>query len=83
MDQNFTIEMLPLLQSDPELAHDTCVDNELMLRVGSGVVERSHIIGQELKPAKSKGVALDSQSLAVTTYRRSAIAEGKWLHGKV
>jgi hypothetical protein len=82
-DTDFTGELLPLITSDPELAHKICGDNIVMLRVGSGVVERQHILGQDLKPAKSKGVALDAQALAMTTYRKSVIAEGKWLAGKV
>ncbi len=83
VDQDFTSEMLPLVDSDPELVHKASADNVLMLRVGSGVVERSHIAGQELKPVKSKGVALDAQALAMTTYRKSAIAEGRWLLNRV
>ena len=82
-DPDFTGELLPVINSDPELVHKACGDNVAMLRVGSGVVERQHILGQDLKPAKSKGVALDAQALAMTTYRKSVIGEGKWLAGKV
>ena len=83
VDQGFASEMLPEIRSNPMFVHDACADNVLMLRVGSGVVERAHRSGQELKPVKSKGIALDAQALAMTTYRKSAIAEGRWLLDKV
>ena len=83
VDQDFTIEMLPRIETDPELVHKACSDNAVMLRVGSAVVERAHIAGQDLKPLKSRGVALDGQALAMSTYRKSAIAEGRWMCGKV
>ena len=83
VDINFAAEMVPVISSDPELVHKVCADHVVMLRVGSVVVERQHILGQDLKPAKSKGVASDAQALAMTTYRKSVIAEGKWLAGKV
>jgi hypothetical protein len=81
--QDFTIEMLQLVDDRPELVHTASVDTVLMLRVGSAVVERAHISGQELKPLKSRGVALDAQALAMTTYRKSAMAEGAWLLKRV
>ena len=83
VDQDFTVEMLQLVDDRPELVHTASVDNVLMLRVGSGAVERAHISGKELKPLKSRGVGLDAQALAMTTCRKSAMAEGAWVLKRV
>ena len=83
VDQDFTVEILQLVYDRPELVHTASVDNVLMLRVGSGAVERARISGQELKPLKSRGVALDAQALAMTAYRKSTMAEGAWLLKRV
>ena len=48
VDINFAGEMVPVISSDPELVHKVCADHVVMLRVGSGVVERQHILGQDL-----------------------------------
>ena len=79
VDQDFAAELLPFIDTDIELVHKACGDNAVMLRVGSGVVERAHIAGQDLKPLKSRGIALDGQALAMNTYRKSVIGEGRWM----
>ena len=54
---------------NPQSFFDLMVTVVTRLRVGSGPAERSHIIGQHPKPLNSRGVAIDAQALAATTYR--------------
>jgi len=55
--------------ANPQELWDLMVTGVTRLRVGSGPAERSNIIGQHRKPLNSRGVAIDAQALAATTYR--------------
>ena len=48
-----------------------------LIRIGSAVVERAHLFGQDLKPGKSRGLAKDSATLGCNTYIRSAVRNGE------
>ena len=48
------------------------LDNVLLcIKVGSGIVERLHLIGEELKPARSRGLALDGRTLSEISYLKA------------
>ena len=48
-------------------------------RIGSGSVERVHLMGAELKPKGSRGLAVDARRLGEMTYVKSVQQEAKWL----
>ena len=82
-DEAFAKEVVRILQSS---LHDGFLLLRGVLshlRVGSGIVERRHLLGQELKPAKSRGVAVDARNLAMITYIRSTLQEARLLHEAV
>ena len=59
LDDGFAAEMTGLMKHVPEKgmrSMDVCLP---LLRMPSAVVERAHLLGQELKLAKSRGVAQD------------------------
>ena len=59
-----------LLNLDPRVGHGVTVDLCAYLRVGSGVVEREHLLGQELRPSKGRGVSFSARNLAQITYTK-------------
>ena len=59
LDDGFAAEMTGLMKHGPEKAMRSMEDCLPRLRMSSALVERAHLWGQELKPAKSRGVAQD------------------------
>ena len=74
---NFCEVMLDLLTTNKRLGYDTCRSALCLLRVGSAIVERAHLPGEELHHNKARGVAPAAQRLGEETYRRSVIHEPK------
>ena len=80
---DFTLQLLPMATANPQEFWDLMVTVVTRLRVGSGPAERSHIIGQHLKPLNSRGVAIDAQALAATTYRLQNVRQADELTSRV
>lgn len=77
LNPDFTLPLLPLVQQRrTRLLFNVGTSTVIHARINSGIVERSHLPGQELKSPKSRGLALDGQALQVATYRRSVAKEG-------
>ena len=68
-----------MMQNEADLAFDTCAAALPMLQVSSGSVERSHLIGQELKPPRSRGRALDAENLAIRSYQKLCVQDAETL----
>ena len=54
-----------------------------VLRVSSSVVERHHLIGQEAKPGKARGAAMQPATLQSHTYRGSGLQEAVRINASV
>ena len=80
---DFALQLLPMATANPQEFWDLMVTVATRLRVGSGPAERSHIIGQHLKPLNSRGVAIDAQALAATTYRLQNVRQADELTSRV
>ena len=61
---------LALLERDPELAWATARQICAHVRVGSGAVERAHLRGQELHPARARAVAACAANVSEITYQK-------------
>ena len=75
LDPAFAVDALSLLRTAPRRAHRVLSNVLPLIRVGSAVVERAHLYGQELKPKRSRGVGCDVATLAIGTYIRSCKRE--------
>ena len=74
---------MKLLTDQPSAGSRHLYEVMLLLRVGSGICERQHLLGQALKRSKSRGVARDGYRLAQHTYRASVVGEGKRISDKL
>ena len=77
LDPSFAAEMVKLLETSPREGYGVLEDALPITRVGSVMVERAHLFGQDLKPVKSRGLARDAAALETNTYVRSAIRNGE------
>ena len=77
VDEPFGQEMLRLLHRSAQTGVEHLTAALQHFRIGSGSVERHHLLTQELKPARSRGQAVDSMNLGIISYVKSAVAEGK------
>ena len=64
-----------LVDRFPRLATETATTVASVTAIGSGIVERAHMPGQELHKARQRGLAPAAQTLASLTYVRSVIQE--------
>ena len=81
LDPDFTMEMLRLLRQDKQLAFRTAMMFLETARVGSGNVERSHLVGQELR--RNRGRAVEAFALAQKTFVRKVAREQQALRQRV
>lgn len=77
LDSSFAQEMLRMWSRYALHAYQMLSGIRQHMCIGSGVVERVHLLGQELKPAKSRGVAVCARVLGERTYIKSAVQERK------
>ena len=73
----FAKEMLRLFMHDPCLGHDTTKEVLPLVDVASALVERAHLTAQDLKPKRSRGIAVATKRLCSESYRKSCINEAK------
>jgi hypothetical protein len=87
VDAAFAAELAPYLEECPLQGHTVLVGALAHLRVSSASVERQHLIGEELKPRRSRGLVVDAQRLGEMSYAasvtRDAQAEGRAVYSRI
>ena len=64
-----------LTEFDPKAAFDLLRVVLEALRLGSAVVERQHLLGQEMKPKRTRGLAVQVRDFALKSYVKSVSKE--------
>ena len=72
-----------MMQNAPQLAINTCKASLPLMHMSSAVVERSHLVGQELKPPRSRGRAVDAENLAIRSYQKFCVNDGEKIKNAV
>ena len=67
----FALQMSQVIDAQPDVGIATVRTVESVFRNGSAIVERPHLPGQELKPKRSRGVAVDGRTLSEYTFETS------------
>ena len=82
LDTAVAKECVELLTYEPNAGSRHLYEVLTILRIGSGICERQHLLGQALKRSKSRGIARDGYRLAQHTYRASVVGEAKRISDK-
>ena len=83
VNPDFTAQLVPIAAEQSQFVYEFSTDMAIFSRVNSAITERWHLSGQELKPTKSRGLALDALALQTTTYRKSVTRDSEILRGNV
>ena len=83
VDRAFGKEVMRLHARDPQRAHSDLSGALAHMRIGSAVVERQHLIGQEMRAAQSRGVGAAAQTVAQRSYIGSVVCEARRFSDRV
>ena len=71
LDEAFAGVMRKIFEHEFKFGHDVCYGYLVRTRIGSGVAEREHLPGEEMKPPRGRGwLAVSARVLGEATYQK-------------